>query len=172
MSFLIIFSFMFGITTYNKIIEIDNIRYYLGDAYSSKSCLDNNIDLRIIVNCTYDLETIINESEINFYRVPISDLRIKKSTTYILENIDSIYADINKQIKFIKQYENESFSILFFCRNGTQRSATCLALFLLRTYNLDAIDIVKKNRKMALKPFLFKNCVNEYKKKYLLNIKC
>ena len=69
------------------------------------------------------------------------------------------------QIKFIKKYEAESFSVLFFCRNGTQRSATCLALFLLSIYNLDASDIIKKKRKMALKPFLFKNCLNEYKKK-------
>ena len=203
--FVYFFAFIFNIPRYNYITTIDNISFYLGDIYSDKQFIEFERDknLKLIVNCTHDLKNDNNViKEVPIYRIPISDIYIKNSSIFLLENIENIKNDIINYIypnsnnnvssktisdlvnvtssiknnmliknRDIKEIINEK-SILFHCRNGCQRSALCMALFISINYNIDLdniINIIKTNRNMSFKPFLFKNCVNEFKKKY--NIK-
>ena len=133
--FMYIFSKIFSIDSYNHIIKYGIENYYLGDMQSTKNLLKNeNINLKLVINCTYDLDFYNkNNNNIYYYRIPLSDMNIKKSSEYLELNKTKICSDIFNLLNLIKKKErNEEFSVLFHCRNGTQRSATCLLLFLRR----------------------------------------
>ena len=199
--FVYFFAFIFNIPRYNYITTIDNVSFYLGDIYSDKQFIEiETKNMKLIVNCTHDLKNDKNViKEVPIYRIPLSDIYINNSSIFLLENIENIRNEIIRNIypnyntnilsnkisdsvndkvinqkidKLISTRDINEKAILFHCRNGCQRSALCMALFISINYNIDLdkiINIIKTNRNMAFKPFLFKNCVNEFKKKY--NIK-
>ena len=124
----------------------DNI--WLGNRYSA---LDNNFlrenKIRVIINCSKNLEFIDNDSIIKI-RVPIDDdLRTKSNQDMFKEYIKII----PKLKKFIRKNEN----ILIHCRAGMQRSASVIAAYLINKYGYsvqDSINFIQSKRNVAFRP--------------------
>lgn len=132
-----------NIDDYNIIIN----NLYLGNINKSMDIefLKNN-NIQAIINCTE------NEPFSNYFddklklRLPINDSKEG-------ENIDNFKSLIPESIKFINYCLNNDKRIYIHCYWGLMRSATIVACYLIKKYNLnphDAIQIIKDQRPRAL----------------------
>lgn len=132
-----------NIEDYNIIIN----NLYLGNINKSMDLefLKNN-NIQAIINCTE------NEPFSEYFddklklRLPIND-----SKEY--ENIENFKSLIPESIKFINYCLNNDKRIYIHCYWGLMRSATIVACFLIKKYNLspsDSIQIIKDQRPRAI----------------------
>lgn len=138
----------------NEIIE----NLWLGDSLSS---LDNNFlqnkNIKMILNCTKDLP--FTDLDIKKIRIPIEDNRSNESNEILLEKFNEYYDLIDN---------NLNNGILIHCYAGCQRSATLVALYLMRKNKIpfaDAKKIIRLKRHFAFFPR-----INFYKILYNNNI--
>jgi len=125
----------------NEIIE----NLWLGDNLSS---LDNNFlqskNIKLVFNCTKDLP--FTNLDIQKIRIPIEDNRSNESNEMLLEKFNEYYDLIDN---------NLNNGILVHCYAGCQRSATLVALYLMKKNNImfdDAKKIIRLKRYFAFFP--------------------
>ena len=122
---------------------------WLGDyrsATDNKFIEDNNI--KCVINLSKDLN--FTDLEIDKYRVPIHDNRSRESDLGMIEHFDSVYDKM-------KYYIDNDQGVLVHCRAGMQRSATVVALYMMKKYKINfdnARKIIRKKRCIAFYPVI------------------
>tara|TARA_X000000950_G_scaffold109747_1_gene138337 strand:+ start:288 stop:857 length:570 start_codon:yes stop_codon:yes gene_type:complete len=122
-----------GYKVYNKLCDFELIEnqheieknLWLGDFRASldkKFILKNNI--KLIVNLSKNLK-FVDLDHIEKYRVPINDNRSHESNIGMIQHFPILYDKINS-------YLNDNKGVLVHCRAGIQRSATLVALYLMK----------------------------------------
>ena len=143
------------IDDYNQIIP----NVYLGNingANNQQFLIDNNI--QSIINCT------INEP-FNEYFDNKSKLRLIINDSKENENIGQFKKQIFEAIYFIENSIDNDKAVYIHCYWGLMRSATVVAAYLMKKYNMpkdDAISIIREKRSCALLPFYNFNEVLNY----------
>ena len=118
---------------------------WLGDYNSSQdiaSLKKNNIQL--IINLSKNLDFVKDDSIIK-YRIPIHDNLSKESNIGMINHFDEAY-------KLIDNALNDNKGILIHCRAGIQRSATLVALYLMKKNRIssqEAKKFIKSKRCIA-----------------------
>lgn len=134
---------------HNKVRIIDNL--WLGDFKSSqdeKFIKKNNI--KLIINVSKDLQ-FLNIDNIKKIRIPIHDDKSKKSNEILLQRFGLIYNDVKREL-------DNNNGVLVHCKQGIQRSAAFVTLFIMKYKNMTnkkALDFIKKK-----KPCVFYNNCN------------
>ena len=134
------------IGSYNEIIP----NLWIGDYHSSINhnfLLENNI--KTVINCSKNLK-FVEFKNLNKLRIPIDDNRSNESNKKMLEYFEKFYDIIDQSLK-----NNEG--VLVHCRMGCQRSATLIALYLMKKNNINfkqARKIIRSKRYYALYPFI------------------
>ena len=142
----------YSLNVLNSIANIDDYNIiinnlYLGNINKSMDIdfLKNN-NIQAIINCTENepfSDYFDNKSKL---RIPINDSKDD-------ENIDYFKSLIPESIKFINNCLNNDKRIYIHCYWGLMRSATIVACYLIKKYNLtpnDAIQVIKEQRPRAL----------------------
>ena len=148
----------------NKISSIENHnlivpKLYLGNIYESINedfLIKNNINA--ILNCTEKEPFHEYFDDKSRFRLEINDSRTP-------ENILKFKNEINNCIDFIDNCIEEDKNIYIHCYWGLMRSATVVAAYLMKKYNLskeDAINLVKERRPAALSSFYNFNEILEF----------
>jgi protein-tyrosine phosphatase len=145
------------LTLVNSVTKIDDYNLiipnlYLGNvkcAHNLNFLLDHNI--QGIVNCTEheSFHEYFNDEHKRKMRLSINDSRSD-------ENIIKFKSEILETINFIDNCLDENKPVFVHCYWGLMRSATVVAGYLIKKYNLkadDAIFIVKTNRPYSLISF-------------------
>jgi len=144
-----------NIDDYNQIIP----NVYLGNincANNQQFLIDNNI--QSIINCT------MNEP-FNEYFDTRSKLRLTINDSKEIENIDQFKKQIFEAIYFIENSLSNDKPVYIHCYWGLMRSATVVAAYLMKKYNMpkdDAISIIREKRSCALLSFYNFNEVLNY----------
>ena len=144
-----------NIDDYNQIIQ----NVYLGNincANNQQFLIDNNI--QSIINCT------MNEP-FNEYFDTKSKLRLTINDSKESENIDQFKKQIFEAIYFIENSLSNDKPVYIHCYWGLMRSATVVAAYLMKKYNMpkdDAISIIREKRSCALLSFYNFNEVLNY----------
>jgi len=144
------------IDDYNQIIP----NLYLGNinCANNKQFLINN-NIQSIINCT------INEPFNEYFNEDKSKLRLIITDSKESDNIDQFKKQIFEAIFFIENSINNNKPVYIHCYWGLMRSATVVAAYLMKKYNMpkdDAINIVREKRRCALLPFYNFNEVLDY----------
>ena len=143
------------IPPYNQII--DNL--WLGNFISSldeKFLVDNNI--KLIINLSKNLKFITrseNLKNITFYRIPIQDNLSQESDEGLIKSFNNAYRLIDKHL-------SNKQGVLIHCKAGMQRSATLVALYLMKKRNINfnqAKKLIVSKRFIAFKPYIHFNKV-------------
>lgn len=127
----------------NEIIK----NLWLGDHFSSvdtQFLLNNNI--QSVFNCTKNLP--FTTLPIEKYRIPIDDDRTNFSSDKIKKYSSGFFKTIDEHLE-------QNNGVLIHCHAGYQRSATFLALYLMKKYNVDfnkVSKIIKNERFFAFFP--------------------
>lgn len=121
---------------------------WLGDYRSSsdKEFLKTQ-NIRLVVNLSKNLN-FIDLDNIEKYRVPIHDNRSHESDVGMITHFPDIY-------KKIDYYLSNNMGVLVHCRAGMQRSATIIALYLMKKRKLDfenAKKFIRSKRCIAFYP--------------------
>lgn len=145
------------LTLVNNIAKIDDYNLiipnlYLGNikcAHNLSFLIQNNI--QAIVNCTEHehFHEYFNDENKRKMRLSINDSRSD-------ENIAKFKSEIINTLDFIDNCLEENKPVFVHCYWGLMRSATLVASYLIRKYNIkaeDAIFIVKVNRPYSLLSF-------------------
>jgi dual specificity phosphatase 12 len=145
-----------GYKLYNKLCDFKLIpnqnliepNLWLGDFRSS---LDKNFikrnDIKLIVNLSKNLNFVDLEN-VEKYRVPIHDNRSHESDVGMISHFPEVYKKIDSYLK-------DNKGVLVHCRAGMQRSATIVALYLMKKRNLDfenAKKFIRSKRCIAFYP--------------------
>ena len=136
----------------NKIANIDDYNLiipnlYLGNIASASNInflMDKNI--QAIINCTE------NEPFDEYFDDKLK-LRIKVNDSKEPENILEFKSQIINAINFIDDCIDNNNTVYVHCYWGLMRSATVVACYLIKKYNIssrDAINIVKEQRPFSL----------------------
>ena len=100
-----------------------------------------------IFNCTKDLP-FCTEAGAKMYRLPVDDnLEMSEIRNMTLWSYEAVH-------KVMKEYKTGNH-ILIHCAAGMQRSAACVALFLIATRNMrpdQAIQYIQERRPVAFRP--------------------
>ena len=102
------------------------------------------------LNSEYCRDLNFTDLEIDKYRVPIHDNRSKESDLGMIEHFDNVYDKM-------KYYIDNDQGVLVHCRAGMQRSATVVALYMMRKYKINfdnARKIIRKKRCIAFYPVI------------------
>lgn len=154
------------INVVNKLANIDNYNIiipnlYLGNikyAYNKDFLIENNIGA--IINCTENEQFDDYFDDKQTFRLAINDSKDK-------ENINKFKNEILNAVYFIENALDNNIPIYIHCYWGLMRSATVVAAYLIKKYNLsieDAIHIIREQRPCALVSFYNFNEVLKYVK--------
>jgi dual specificity phosphatase 12 len=148
----------------NNVACIDDYNMIIPNLYLGNIICANNVDflsknnIQSIVNCTEN-EPFNDYFEDKYkYRLAINDSRDEN-------NIDNFKKEIIYAINFIDTSINENRAVYVHCYWGLMRSATVVAAYLIKKYNLTAeesINIIKEQRPKALVSFYNFNDVLKY----------
>ncbi len=124
---------------------IDNL--WIGDHYSSidKDFFKEN-NIKTVINCTKNLDFI--DLHVNKYRLPINDDRSDESNKGMIEYFNKYYNIIDNEL-------SKGNGVLVHCHAGCQRSATLIALYLMKKNNInfnEAKKIIRSKRFFAFFP--------------------
>lgn len=128
-----------GVDNSNRITK--NI--YLGNYNSTHSEYISKLKFNVIINCTPDLP--FQSDHTSNYRISVYDDMTFYSNLQLLEYITKI-------LPVIKKHDMNNEKILIHCRAGMQRSATVVAAYLMKYYNIslnESISFIQKNRPYA-----------------------
>lgn len=120
---------------------------YLGNinsAHNNNFLVNNNI--QAIVNCT-------ENDQFDEYFNDKQKIRLSINDSKDIDNINKFKNDIMKIIYFIDENIENKKSVYIHCYWGLMRSATVVAAYLMKKYDLskeDAINIIKEQRPKAL----------------------
>jgi protein tyrosine/serine phosphatase len=141
-----------SLTIINKIASIDDYNMIIPNLYLGNIKAANDIDflkkynILAIVNCTE------NDNFSNYFKDKLKfRLCIKDSKD--ANNMNKFQNDIIDSINFIEESLNNNKPVFVHCYWGLMRSATVIAAYLIKKYNiskLDAINIIKEQRPMSL----------------------
>ena len=141
-----------SLTIINKIANIDDYNMIINNLYLGNIKTAHNIDflkknnIDAIINCTE------NDDFSDYFKDKLKfRLCIKDSKDDV--NMNKFKNDIIDSINFIEESLNNNKSVFVHCYWGLMRSATVIAAYLIKKYNiskLDAINIIKEQRPMAL----------------------
>ena len=119
-----------------------------------------------IINCTENDAFSDYFKDKSKFRLSIKDSKDKN-------NMDKFKNDIIDSIDFIEDCLNQKKPVFVHCYWGLMRSATVIAAYLIKKYNiskLDAINIIKEQRPMALSSIYNFNEILDYiENKYVNN---
>ena len=144
-------SWFYGEPTYIK------NKIYLGSSFNAanKSMLDKH-NIKYIINITAEIN--------NYYPNDITYVNYKMYDN----NKETILHFLEDSYKKIKQFqENNDCNILIHCFMGASRSATLVAYYLMREFNIDpyyAYRLLKKRRKLVNPTRLLYNDLKRIKK--------
>jgi protein-tyrosine phosphatase len=158
--------------TINNIALIDECNLIIPNLYLGNILCANNIEflntanVQAIVNCTENEPFNEYFDDKSKYRLAINDSREE-------HNINNFKKEILDAINFIDTSLDENKVVYVHCYWGLMRSATVVAGYLIKKYNLtteESINIVREQRPCALLSFYNFNDVlkfveNEYKHK-------
>jgi dual specificity phosphatase 12 len=145
------------IDDYNEIIP----NLYLGNIKSSTDTnflIKNNI--QTIINCTIDEPFHEYFKDNTKYK-----LRLKINDSKDVDNINNFKKQILEAINMIDISLNHNKPVYVHCYWGLMRSATVVASYLMKKYNMpknDAINIIREKRPLALLSFYNFNEVLDY----------
>jgi protein-tyrosine phosphatase len=132
--------------SYNEITS----NLWIGDCYSAlnSNFLENN-NIKLIINCSKNLK--FNDfKHIKKLRIPINDDRSNESNIKMIKYFNKYYHIIDNFLKANK-------GVLIHCRMGCQRSATLVALYLMKKKNINfkqAKQIIRSKRYYAFFPLV------------------
>jgi len=145
-----------GYKVYNKLCDFKLIpnqnliepKLWLGDFRSSldKDFIKKN-NIKLIINLSKNLK-FVDLDDVEKYRVAIHDNRSHESDVGMIQHFPEVY-------KKIDSYLNANKGVLVHCRAGMQRSATVVALYLMKKRNLDfenAKKFIRSKRCIAFYP--------------------
>ena len=141
----------------NKIANIDDYNMIIPNLYLGNIKAAHDIDflkkcdIKAIINCT-DKEPF-NDYFNNNYHNNFSTFRLCVKDNKYSENIEDFKKSIIDAIVFIEQNLDKNRPVFVHCYWGLMRSATVVAGYLIKKYNIsvvDAINIVKEKRAQAL----------------------
>lgn len=132
-----------GTNDFNMIVP----NLYLGNIKcASNQDFLNNYNIEAIINCTE------NEPFHEYFEYK-PKLRLSIKDNKEIENIEKFKSEIIDCIDFIDNYLEEDKAVYVHCYYGLLRSATVVAGYLIKKYNLsheDAIRIVKEQRPYSM----------------------
>jgi len=145
------------LTIVNNIAKIDDYNLIIPNLYLGNIKCAHNLNFLLehniygIVNCTEHepFHEYFNDQNKKKIRLNINDSRSD-------ENIEKFKSEIIQTINFIDSCLEENKPVFVHCYWGLMRSATVVACYLIKKYNLkadDAIFIVKTNRPFSLLSF-------------------
>ena len=107
---------------------------YIGDLESIK--YKDQIGARHTINCVKDLKSLGNHSEYVFnIKKNIEQYEIVKMYQYLIETSNFIY-----------KTQTHDNSVLVYCENGSQKSATVIAAYLIKYGKMTADESIKTIR--------------------------
>jgi len=142
----------YSLNVVNKLANIDDYNIIINNLYLGNINKSNDIEflknnnIQAIINCTE------NEPFSDYFddklklRIPVNDSKDEY-------NIDNFKSFIIESVRFINYCLNNDKRIYIHCYWGLMRSATVVACYLVKKYNLapnDAIQIIKEKRPRAL----------------------
>ena len=145
-----------GYQVYNKLCDFKLIpnqneietNLWLGDYRAS---LDKDFikrhNIKLVINLSKNLN-FVDLDDVEKYRVPIHDNRSHESDVGMISHFPEVYKKIDSYLKLNK-------GVLVHCRAGMQRSATVVALYLMKKRNLDfenAKKYIRSKRCIAFYP--------------------
>jgi atypical dual specificity phosphatase len=159
-----VFRNKYSLNMLNTIANIDDYNIivnnlYLGNINKSTDIefLEKN-NIQAIINCTE------NEPFSNYFDDKLK-LRLSINDSKDDQNIDNFKSLIPESIKFINNCINNDKRVYIHCYWGLMRSATVVACYLIKKYNLspdEAIQLIKEQRPRALPSFYnFNNILTE-----------
>lgn len=138
-----------GFNEYAPLKDYDKImsRIYLGNMESANdSEFFKNKNITAVLNCTNDVPNYFKKSDIEYMRIPVED-------SLKVYDYNRMYNFIHMAADFIyKHVVLQSKNILVHCVQGRQRSAICVAAFLVKYHNktpYEACSIILKKRPEA-----------------------
>jgi len=134
------------ISSQNEIIQ----NLWIGDyksALNKKFLIKNNI--KLIINCSKTLDFTDLENIIKI-RLSMNDDRKEISDQKMIKLFPTVYDIINNNLK-------NNNGVLVHCKAGMQRSATIVALYLMRKYNINFEEvkkIIRNKRNIVFRPYI------------------
>lgn len=148
----------------NKVASIDDYNMIIPNLYLGNIKSAHDIDfltkhnIKAIINCTENEAFSDYFDDSQKIRLAINDGRD-------VDNINKFKKEIINCIDFIDENLSENRAVYVHCYWGLMRSATVVAGYLIRKYNIsseDAINIIKEQRPMAILPIYNFNEVLHY----------
>ena len=139
----------------NRIANIDDYNIIVPNVFLGNMKMASDLDflqknnIQAILNCTPDLEYHKYFEDKSKFRLNINDSRD-------IENINKFKSEVIDGINFIEGCVEENKPVYIHCYWGLMRSATLVAGYIIKKYNVsseDAISIVKSQRPRALSSF-------------------
>ena len=136
----------------NRIANIDDYNIIVPNVFLGNMKMASDLDflqknnIQAILNCTPDLEYHQYFEDKSKFRLNINDSRDT-------ENINKFKSEVIDGINFIEDCIEENKPVYVHCYWGLMRSATLVAGYIIKKYNIsseDAISIVKSQRPKAL----------------------
>jgi protein-tyrosine phosphatase len=136
----------------NRVANIDDYNLIIPNLYLGNIKNSSNVNFLIEKN----IQAIINCTEDEPFDEYFDDklkLRVKVNDSKEPENILEFKSQIVNAINFIDECIDNNKAVYVHCYWGLMRSATVIACYLIKKYNIsskDAINIVKEQRNFAL----------------------
>ena len=136
----------------NRIANIDDYNIIVPNVFLGNMKMASDLDflqknnIQAILNCTPDLEYHQYFEDKPKFRININDSKN-------IENINKFKSEVINGINFIEGCVEENKPVYVHCYWGLMRSATLVAGYIIKKYNVsreDAISIVKSQRPRAL----------------------
>ena len=136
----------------NRIANIDDYNIIVPNVFLGNMKMASDLDflqknnIQAILNCTPDLEYHQYFEDKSKFRLNINDSRD-------IENINKFKSEVIDGINFIEECVEENKPVYVHCYWGLMRSATLVAGYIIKKYNIsseDAVSIVKSQRPRAL----------------------
>lgn len=131
-------------------------------AYDENFILSNNI--KLVVNCTRDIKIPdwYERNGVAVIRLPLNDSDTQADNQILSDNIEKIVETVNN-------YRIDRKNVFIHCYAGMQRSATVIAVYLMKYYNYrpeHAIFYIRHKRRVAFNPRpTFSRFINNYPNK-------